>query len=144
MADTEKIQHEGIIKSISTQTVEVMIVSPTACSGCHAQGTCGMSEAKQKIIIAQRPKEDIAIGDKVIVTTNLYNAFYSVLLAYIFPSVLIIAAIFFIEQSEYSEVTAAVSSLILLALYFMTLYLLKNKIGKKIKFTIEKTATIKY
>ncbi len=139
MADTEKIQHEGIIKSISEQTLEVMIVSLSACSGCHAKGACGMSDAKQKIIVAQRPEGNFAVGEKVTVTASLHNAFYSVLLAYIFPSILIIAAIFFIEKSEYSELTAAISSLFLLMLYFFALYLLKNKINKKIKFTVEKT-----
>lgn len=139
MTDTEKIQHDGIVKSISERTLEVMIVSLSACSGCHSRGACGMADAKQKIIEVQRPEGNYAVGEKVTVTASLHTAFYSVLLAYIFPSVLIIAAIFFIEKSEYSELTAGISGLFLLMLYFFVLYLLKNKINKKIKFTVEKT-----
>lgn len=139
MADKERIQHEGIVKSISAQTLEVLINSHSACSGCHAKGACGMSDMKQKIITTIRPTGDIQVGDKVMVYASVSNAFYSVFLAYIMPSILIIAAIFFLEKSGSNELTAAISSLILLIIYFFILYLCRNKISKKIKFTVEKT-----
>lgn len=139
MAGKERVQHEGIVKSISAQTLEVLISSHSACSGCHAKGACGMADVKQKIITAPLPEEEIHVGDKVMVYASLGNAFYSVLLAYIMPSVLILAAIFFLEMSGSGELTAAISSLILLVLYFIILYLSRNKINKKIKFTVEKT-----
>lgn len=138
MAKRESVEHEGIIKSLSAQTLEVLISSHSACAECHAKGACGMSDVKQKVIEAQRPAGDFAVGDKVKVYASLNNAFYSVMLAYLLPSVLIISAIFFIEKSGYDELTAAVSSLILLALYFFVLYLCKGRISKKIKFTVEK------
>lgn len=139
MADKERIQHEGIVKSVSAQTLEVLINSHSACSGCHAKGACGMSDMKQKIITTIRPTGDIQVGDKVMVYASVSNAFYSVFLAYIMPSILIIAAIFFLEKSGSNELTAAVSSLVLLIVYFFILYLCRNKISKKIKFTVEKT-----
>lgn len=139
MADKERIQHEGIVKSVSAQTLEVLINSHSACSGCHAKGACGMSDMKQKIITTIRPAGDIRVGDKVMVYASVGNAFYSVLLAYIMPSILILAAIFFLEKSGSNELTAAVTSLILLIVYFFILYLCRNKISKKIKFTVEKT-----
>lgn len=139
MAAKERIQHEGIVKSISAQTLEVLINSHSACSGCHAKGACGMSDMKQKIITTIRPAGDIQVGDKVMVYASVSNAFYSVFLAYIMPSILIIAAIFFLEKSGSNELTAAISSLILLVIYFFILYLCRNKISKKIKFTVEKT-----
>ena len=73
------------------------------------------------------------------VYASLNNAFYSVLLAYILPSIILIAAIFFIEKSGCSELTAAIASLSLLAVYFFMLYLCRGKINKKIKFNVEKT-----
>ena len=137
---TKKVQHEGIVKSISFQTLDVVIHSHSACSGCHAKGACGMEDVKQKIITVPLPEEEIHIGDKVTVYARLDNAFYSVLLAYIIPSILTIAIVFFLEISGNSELMAALSSLILLVLYFIILYLSRNKINKKIKFTVEKQA----
>lgn len=138
MAGKERVQHEGVVKSISAQTLEVLISSHSACSGCHAKGACGMAETKQKMITVRRPEGDLQVGDKVMVYASMNNAFYSVLLAYILPSLLIIAAIFFLEKSGCSELIAAISSLALLVLYFFILYLTRDKISKRIKFTVEK------
>lgn len=136
MATQNKIQHEGIIKSISTQTLEVVINSHSACSSCHAKGACGMAEMKQKIITVTKPAGNFRPGDKVMVYASAGNAAYSVMLAYIMPSVLILVAIFCLEKSGSSELYAAVISLGLLVIYFFALYLFRNKISKRIKFTV--------
>ncbi|MEI3155356.1 MAG: SoxR reducing system RseC family protein [Odoribacter sp.] len=138
MVNKERVEHEGIVKSISAQTLEVQINSHSACAGCHAQGACGMSGMKQKSITVRRPEGNFHIGDKVMVYASLSNAFYSVFIAYIMPSILILAAIFFLEKSGSSELYAAVISLILLAGYFIILYFCRNKIARKISFTVEK------
>lgn len=98
-----------------------------------------MADMKQKTIITRKPETDIQVGDKVMVYASMNNAFYSVLLAYIMPSVLILTAIFFLEKSGSNELTAAVISLVLLVVYFFIIYLCRNKISKKIKFTVEKS-----
>ena len=134
MGKSSRVQHEGIVKSISTQTLEVSIISHSACSGCHAKSACGIADMKEKVITAQRPREELRPGDKVIVYASVNNAFYSVLLAYIMPS------IFFLEKSGSSELYAAISSLILLAGFFIILYFCRNKIARKINFTVEKIA----
>ena len=137
MGKSSRVQHEGIVKSISTQTLEVSIISHSACSGCHAKSACGIADMKEKVITAQRPREELRPGDKVIVYASVNNAFYSVLLAYIMPSILIIATIFFLEKSGSSELYAAISNM---AGYFIILYFCRNKIARKINFTVEKIA----
>lgn len=138
MAEKERIQHEGIVKSVSAQTLEVLISSRSACSDCHARGACGMAETKQKMITALRPEGDIRVGDKVMIYASLNNAAYSVVLAYVMPSVFIITVLFFLVKTGMNEVFAALSGLILAALYFLILYLFRDKISKKIKFTVDK------
>lgn len=138
MGTKDKVWHEGVVRNITAKTIEVVINSHSACSGCHAQGACGMADMKQKIVTVDIPSFPLAVGDQVKVYASLQNAFYSVLLAYVLPSLLIIAAIFFLEASGSSELTAALISLFLLAGYFFVLYRFKNAIGKKIRFTVEK------
>ncbi len=140
MTKNKKIEHEGIIQSLSAQSLDVLIDSYSACSGCHAKGACGMSDMKQKTITVRRPAGDFHVGDRVMVYANMSHAFYSVLLAYVLPSFVIIGTIFFIEKFGSSELTAALSSLGLLALYFVILYLCRNRISKKITFAIAKTS----
>lgn len=138
MVVKERIQHEGIVTNVSDQTLEVLIDSLSACAGCHAKGVCGMADMKRKSITAVRFDATIKAGDKVMVCASMSNAFYSVLIAYVLPSFLIIATIFALEESGCKELVAAASGLTLLGLYFLFLYLFRDKIGKKIKFTVEK------
>lgn len=138
MAENNRIWHEGIIRDVATQTIEVVIRSHSACSGCHAKGACGMSDTQEKIIVAERPGFEIKAGERVIVYATTNNAIYSVVLAYVIPSVLIILAVFLLVRAGISELAAAIASLFILAVYFWLLYQFRNKIGKKIKFTVEK------
>ena len=138
MTEKNSIWHEGIVRDVKAQTIEVVIYSHSACSACHAKGACGMSDIKQKVIIAERPAFEIKAGERVVVYAAMGNAVYSVVMAYIIPSILIVSAIFFLVRAGASELTAAVASLVLLGGYFWALYLFRNKIGKKIKFTVSK------
>lgn len=138
MAKQDKIGHVGIIKSISEQTIEVTIISRSACSACHARGACGMSEMQEKVITAIRPSFPIETGEKVMVYAAVKNAVYSVMLAYVVPSVILLVLLGSLTAEGYSELTAAIGAIGGLALYFLILYLCRKKIGEKIKFSIEK------
>ncbi len=138
MTTKERVQHEGIVKSLSTQSLEVLIDNHSACSGCHAKGMCGMGDMKQKIISVHYSKNNIQVDDKVMIYASLNNAFFSVLVAYIIPSILILFAIFLFNKLGGSELIAAIFSLVLIASYFFIIYLFRNKIGRKITFTVEK------
>lgn len=86
------IEHDGIVTQVAETFIIVTIQSQTACAGCHAKGACGMSEMALKSITAEKPNEDVKIGDKVIVSASTQNAMLSVLLAYIVPSTLMVTA----------------------------------------------------
>ena len=129
MAMQNKIEHEGIIRSISSETLEVVINSHSACSGCHAKGVCGMAEVKQKIITISKPDGNFQTGDKVMVYASTGNA----------ASAVILAAIFILQKTRHSELYAAITGLGVTALYFLLLYFFRKKIGKRIKFSVTKT-----
>ena len=131
------IEHDGIVTQVAETFIIVTIQSQTACAGCHAKGTCGMSEMALKSITAEKPNEDVKIGDKVIVSASTQNAMLSVLLAYIVPSILIIAVLALLILAGTSEVLAATLSLTTTTVYFIVLYLLRNKFAKKIKFKVK-------
>ena len=96
-----------------------------------------MSEMALKSITTEKPNEDVKIGDKVIVSASTQNAMLSVLLAYIVPSILIIAVLALLILAGTSEVLAATLSLTTTTVYFIVLYLLRNKFAKKIKFKVK-------
>ena len=45
MGKSSRVQHEGIVKSISTQTLEVSIISHSACSGYHGSTSQGRASS---------------------------------------------------------------------------------------------------
>ncbi len=131
------IEHDGIVTQVADTFIIVTIQNQSACSGCHAKGACGMSEMAHKSITAEKPNGNVKIGDKVIVSASTQNAILSVILAYIIPSVLIIATLALLIFLKVNEVFAATVSLGVATVYFIILYLLRNKFAQKIKFKVK-------
>lgn len=138
MGQKTGIGHEGVIKNISERTVDVLISSQSACASCHAKSLCGVSENIQKTITAERPNFDLTVGEKVIVYASVQNAVFSVIMAYIIPSVILVGAIPCILALGFNETIAAICALACVVIYYLFLYLIRRSIGKKIKFTIVK------
>lgn len=138
MTKENKIWHKGIVHSIDGIYVRVSILNHTACAGCHAKGMCGISEAKVKIIDADRPDFEVKPGDEVIVYASSGDASFSVVIAYVIPTFLLIISIALAVKGEIGEIGAAFLGLAVTALYFFSLYLFRSRIGRKIRFTIEK------
>lgn len=131
------IEHDGIVIKVADTFIIVAIQNQSACAACHSKGACGLSEVTQKNITAEKPNENVKIGDRVIVSASTGNAMLSVLLAYIVPSALIIATLMLLVVAGFSEITAATLSLLTIAVYFIFLYLLRDKFAQKIKFKIK-------
>lgn len=138
MAKSGQIGHGGVVKQVSEQTIEIVITNHSACSGCHAKGACGMADLKQKIITTGKPDFEVVPGDKVMVYASTGNAVFSVIMAYVLPTVIIIGTIFILTALGQSEIIAATISLLVTAIYFVILYFNRKYIGKKIMFTVGK------
>lgn len=131
------IEHDGIVIKVADTYIIVAIQNQSACAACLSKGACGLSEVTQKNITAEKPNTNVKVGDKVIVSASTGNAMLSVLLAYIVPSALIIVILTLLVLAGFSEVMAATLSLLTIAIYFITLYLLRDKFAQKIKFKVK-------
>lgn len=138
MKKNDRIGHEGVVKSAARQSIVVLITSRSACAGCHAKSACGMSGDSQKIVEVSQDGSGFTPGEKVMVYATKGNALYSVLFAYVIPSFLLAGTIWAMDYAGVSEVMAAIGSLAVLTLYYIILYLNREKMGKKIHFTVEK------
>ncbi len=140
MAKNNKIGHDGVVRKVTGTGIEVVIESQSACTGCHAKSACGMADVKQKIITAEVPLFPVAPGEKVTVYARLNQAVFSVLLAYVIPVLIIIAFICLLLHLGAGETSAASGALGALVVYFILLYLNRKRIGRRIRFTVEKRA----
>lgn len=131
------ISHEGIISQITTEGVQVVIVSQSACAACHAKGLCGLSETTEKIIQVSVPDaQKYHRGQRVVVEMNESEGSKAVLWGYVMPFIVLMLAFFLIYLFTHNEVYAGLGSLLSLAPYYLALSLLKNWMHKKFSFKI--------
>jgi sigma-E factor negative regulatory protein RseC len=135
-ANHDCVAKAGIVQSIEGQKVIVRIVSLSACASCHANGACTASDTREKLIeVDLADAGDVKPGQTVSVNVESSAGNLALFYGYVMPFLLVflslIVAIYFV-----SELMAGLISLGILVPYYAGLYLLKDRIGKRFRFTI--------
>lgn len=136
MSHTDIIQHEGIVESIGADSVSVRILQASACSSCSARGLCRSSESKEKLIEARGHYPTLKVGDSVVLQGYVRQGLRASMLAYVVPLVLMTIALF-VGTHLGGEAAGALAALLVLTLYYVVLYLLRDRLGRKFEFKLE-------
>ena len=136
----ETIEHIGTVAGIEGMCVRVEITSHSACSSCSARMACGMSESATKSIdVYTNRGAEFHVGDVVVVGVKKSMGITAVVLAYVVPLVfLVVSLVIGLSLFEKSEGMVALASLFSVVIYYVGLYLLRDKIESKIQFSITK------
>ena len=135
----ESLQHRGIVESVEGRVVTVSVDRESACAGCHAKGICGSSGEKRLIAVETEYAATFERGERVVVALlSQRMGFSSVIWGYVLPLVVMLALLFGIKVAGGTDGIAAIASLGGVALYYVVLYVLRQTIERKIKFTIIK------
>lgn len=134
------IEHSGVVERSGDGVVRVKIVANAACSSCRAREACGMGESKEKIVdVTTIEAFRYAPGEAVTVSVSRNTGLKAVLLAYVGAFLVLIAAIIAaLELFSFGEGAAVLTGLASLAVYYFLLWLFRDKIERKIHFTITK------
>ena len=139
MKHPEQIEHKGVVLAIEGEVVRVAIEVSEACGGCSARKSCAMGQtAKREIEVCTTDASSYAVGELVKVGAKQSLGVMAVVLCYVMPLVVLVAALAVAVAVGISEGLSALLSLGVTALYYALLALLKDKISKKITFTINK------
>lgn len=138
------IEHEGVVCGIGQEVMTVRIVSKSACAGCHAKGLCGSSDTKEKFIKVKR--EDFIsadgapfkVGDNVMVNMEESLGMRAVWIVYAVPVAILLLILLYLQGLGVSELVTGGAVLGAIALYFLALYILRNRIGRRFRFTVYK------
>lgn len=126
----------GIIESVGSDIIKVKIHNDSACSMCYSKGVCTSLGSGERIIEVETNNSDgIKPGDRVDIEMVSSSGWIAVILGYVVPFILLIFTLLLSSQFL-SEAIAAIVSLIVLIPYFLTLFLLKNKMKKYFHFRI--------
>jgi sigma-E factor negative regulatory protein RseC len=130
------VSHKGVVVAVDGNKIKVQIESVSACAACHAKGMCTLSDKEDKLIDIESPKAaDKKVGDVVTVVVTQQRGMQAVVLAYILPAIVVILSLVGLLNIV-SEPVAIILSLLLLAVYYLILYLLRNKISSKFVMTL--------
>ena len=134
------VKHCGEVIRIEGNSVFVRMTVNSACSACHAKGVCGVSESTEKIVeVETASATDFNIGESVEVAllSDSMGA-KSVVLAYVVPFLVLTLMLVGSLMMGAGEGVAVLSALGGVAIYYVVLHLLRDKVKNKIKFIIIK------
>ena len=137
MADV--IKHDGVVDSIEENCIHVRIVQASACAACGAKSLCSAAESKEKIVdVYGADITAYQVGQRVMVEEAAAMGMKAVRLAFLFPLVLLVAAVALVMWlADGNEALAALAALLVLTIYFLLLFANKKKLAREFTFTIK-------
>ena len=127
----KEIEHSGHIKEINGNDIKVSFYAQEACSSCNLKSNCSVSDTKEKIVDVKTFKpEDYKVGESVIVFFKQSLGFKALFLGYVLPFLILLTTMIVSLELTGKELFSGLLSLAILAPYYLTLYLSKNKIKK--------------
>lgn len=133
------IRHTGTITNIEKNFAEIVLQQTSACVSCHAKGMCMSFDKKERKITTPLPySHNYTKGEEVNITLQTKHGYKAVLLAYIFPVLILVASIALFDHLQAGELNTILYAFALLAFYFIALKTFSVKLTQTITFQIEK------
>lgn len=134
----EAVTHKGKVVKMTPQVTTVAILQHGACSECHAAGLCGMGDMAEKLVeVPTDPYAFYGVGDEVEVLLKASMGMKAVWLAYFIPLLVLLAVVLLLSALHVGEVVTGVCALVAVGLYYLFLYLFRDKLKNEYIFTIK-------
>lgn len=137
MSGRETISHEGVVvRTTGKGSADVEILAGSACSGCHVKSACSLGNTEVKIINV-KSDADLNPGDKVTVTMELSQGFRALMIGYVIPFLVLMAAFIAFTVAGAGELVSALTSFAAVGIYYFIVWLLRKKVEEKFEFKIK-------
>ena len=117
----------------------INIISQSACSTCHAQGACTVSDFQDKEIEINDFKGSYRVGEEVTIIFKESKGFAALAWGYLIPFLLVLATLIIATQFTANELKSGLLALGILIPYYTALYFLRHHLKKIFKFELEET-----
>ena len=135
---SSEVSHKGRIVRMTPQTTTVALLQHGACGSCHAAGLCGMAEVAEKAVeLPTDPYASYGVGDEVEVVLKASMGMKAVWLAYCIPLLVLLAVILGLFALGTGEVVAGVAGLAAVGVYYLLLWLFRDRLRNEYVFTIK-------
>jgi sigma-E factor negative regulatory protein RseC len=137
--DHNQVCSQAVVKEVQDTYIIAEIVIQSACAACHAKGACGVSERKQEKLKIDLPHpENFTVGEVVSVEMKQNLGMKAVVIAYLFPFIILAAGLFVTYALTKHELLSVGVSFGLTAIYYFIISKLKDKFEKEFVFTVKK------
>lgn len=131
--------HEGKIVSFSDDCIHVQITIHESCHNCKSKNACMIFNAQDRIIdINSSNTHAYEIGEVVDVQMKTSIGLKAVLLAYVFPVIVLLVSIIIGMTLIKNDILVILISFFLLAIYYYIIYLARAKMEQIFTFTLNK------
>lgn len=135
----ENVDHEGVITSITEDNIKVEIINKSLCASCHAKSFCSASDQKEKVIdVPYYNNNEFEVGEIVIVSMKKSMGFKAVWISYVIPLAILMIFLLTLQQINPNDLFVGGISILAVIMYYIIIYLLRDKISNKFVFTIAK------
>lgn len=135
-----EIVKNGLVKAIKNNSIEVEIVSCSACAGCAISSSCSMSETKQRVVtIPCSCAEQYQTGDKVEVVMSDSLGLQAVVYVFVIPLLLLLITVVCCYSYGFDDIISGISGIIILIPYYFALFLERNRLENKFCCRLKKT-----
>lgn len=134
----EKIAtHPGTVTAVTDHHVTVQMQVLSACASCEAHARCGFAEKKDKVVEIDTPDwQRYQPGDRVTVVIQSGRGLQAVLIAYVLPAVVLLAAVVLCSALGLSEPLAALLTLLAVGCYGAFLYAIRRRLQRRFTFQL--------
>ncbi len=133
-------EQKGIIESIGNQRIRIRIDRESACGHCSAKGICGLPGLSERTIEVDGSPQDYRIGEQVQVTITRNMGNKAIILGYLIPFILLVTVLAILTAFSLPEWIAGISAILVLVPYYIILFFVRERLKKKIVFSIQKLA----
>ena len=139
MGKEKQVSHRGTIISIEEGIIKVEIINKSMCAACHAKGFCSAGDSKDKVIdVLYYNNGEYSVGDEVEVVMRRSMGFKAVWISYVIPLAILLIFLLTLQRFDLTELQAGGCALLAVCLYYVVIYLFRDKIADKFVFTIAK------
>ena len=134
----KEIYHDGKIIEITPEFTSVEIISSSACSQCHAKGLCGFSEEESKVVmVPTSPYTERKVGDTVTLALKQTMGLKAVWISYVIPLIILMILVLSLSSVIDNEMWTGLAAIGGVALYYLVIWLLRDKLKNEFVFYIK-------
>jgi len=139
MKEVDYIDHEGKVIEANASYISVEILNKSACSSCHAKGACSMGDIKAKVVEVENRGIDVFnVGEIVNVKLKKTLGYKALWYSYLIPLIILMVLLLSLQSVGLSEPVIGLSIIGAISLYYLVIWLLRDRIKREFIFVVEK------